>query len=239
MKLAHVTRVTTLGELAASIAHEVNQPLAAIVTNAAACQHWLNRTPPDLTEARGTLQAIIKDGNRAGDVIQRVRALANKTTEQRAPIDINEVVNEVVSLVQHELLRHYVLLRLELAPALPLVLGDRIQLQQVVINLVINGIEAMVPVTDRPRELTVLTGLDDDREIVAMVKDCGTGLATDNPEGLFDAFYSTKSGGMGMGLSICRSIVAAHGGRLSASQNPGPGATFRFTLPLHVEGSPP
>jgi signal transduction histidine kinase len=186
------------------------------------------------------LQAIIKDGNRAGDVIQRVRALANKGFEQKAPLDINEVVNEVVSLVQQELLRHCVLLRLELAPALPLVPGDRIQLQQVVINLVINGIEAMAPVTDRPRELIIRTSLDDAGQIVVTVEDCGTGLATtEHAERLFDAFYSTKSGGMGMGLSICRSIVAAHGGRLSASQNAGPGATFRFTLPLHVEGTPP
>ena len=239
MNLAHVTRVTALGELVASIAHEVNQPLAAVVTNAAACQRWLDRTPPDLTEARGTLQAIIKDGNRAGDVIQRVRALANKSTEQKAPLDINEVVNEVVGLVQHELLRHRVLLRLELAPALPLVLGDRIQLQQVVINLVINGIEAMVSVMDRPRELLIRTSLDDGGQIVALVKDGGTGLATENAEKLFDAFYTTKSGGMGMGLSICRSIVAAHGGRLSALENAGPGATFQFTLPLHGEDSLP
>ena len=238
--LAHVTRITALGELAASIAHEVNQPLAAVVANAAACRRWLDRTPPDLTEARGTLQAIIKDGARAGDVIQRVRALANKTTEQKAPLDINEVVNEVVSLVQHELLRHRILLRLELAPALPLVLGDRIQLQQVVINLVINGIEAMASVTDRPRELMIQTGLDDAGQIVVTVKDCGIGLATtEHAERLFDAFYTTKSGGMGMGLSICRSIVAAHGGRLSALQNGGPGATFSFALPLHSEGSPP
>jgi PAS domain S-box-containing protein len=237
MNLAHVTRVTALGELAASIAHEVSQPLAAVVTNAAACQRWLGRTPPDLTEARGTLQAIIKDGNRAGDVIQRVRALANKSTEQKAPLDIDDVINEVISLVQHELLRHHVLLRLELAPGLPLVLGDRIQLQQVIINFVINAIEAMASVTDRPRELEIRTSLDDDGKILVAVKDCGTGLASENAERLFDAFYTTKSGGMGMGLSICRSIVAAHGGRLFASENAGPGATFQFALPPHGEDS--
>ncbi|WP_247833915.1 PAS domain S-box protein [Bradyrhizobium sp. 200] len=237
VNLAHVTRVTALGELAASIAHEVNQPLAAVVTNAAACQRWLGRETPDLKEARGTLEAIIKDANRAGEVIQRVRALVNKTTDQKTPLDINEVVKDVISLVQHELLNHRVLLRLELPPALPPVLADRIQLQQVVLNLVINGIEAMHPVTDRPRELIIRTSHDDAGHIAVMVKDCGVGVATDHADRLFDAFFTTKSGGMGMGLSICRSIVGAHGGWLSASGNAGPGATFQFTLPLRQEES--
>ncbi len=159
--LAHVTRVTALGELAASIAHEVNQPLAAVVTNAAACLRWLDREPANLKEARGTLQSIVNDGNRAGEVIQRVRALVNKTADQKAPLHINEVVNEVISLVQHELSSHRVALRLELAPALPPVLADRIQLQQVILNLVINGIEAMQPVKDRPRELVIRTRQDE------------------------------------------------------------------------------
>ena len=158
--LAHVTRVTALGELAASIAHEVNQPLAAVVTNAAACLRWLDRDPANLNEARATLRSIINDGNRAGEVIQRVRALVNKTTDRKA-LHINEVVNEVMSLVQHELFSHRVALRLELAPALPPVLADRIQLQQVILNLVINGIEAMQPVTDRPRELVIRTRQDE------------------------------------------------------------------------------
>ncbi|MFB9266793.1 PAS domain S-box protein [Bradyrhizobium erythrophlei] len=233
--LAHVTRVTALGELAASIAHEVNQPLAAVVTNAAACLRWLDRQPPNLKEALGTVQSIIKDGNRAGEVIQRVRALVSKTTDQRAPLDINDVINEVVSLVQYELLSHRVSLRLELAPALPLVVADRIQLQQVILNLVINGIEAMQPVTDRPRELVIRTGQDDARQILVSVRDCGLGIATENAGRLFDAFFTTKSSGMGMGLSICRSIVDAHGGHLSVAGNDGPGATFAFTLPTHQE----
>jgi PAS domain S-box-containing protein len=234
--LAHVARVTALGEMAASIAHEVNQPLAAVVTNAAACLRWLDREPANLKEARGTLQSIINDGNRAGEVIQRVRALVNKTTDRKA-LHINEVVNEVLSLVQHELLSHRVALRLELAPALPPVLADRIQLQQVILNLVVNGIEAMQPVTDRPRELVIRTRLDEARQVLVTVSDCGVGVAAENADRLFDAFFTTKSSGMGMGLSICRSIVDAHGGRLSASGNVGPGATFQFTLPLHQEDS--
>jgi PAS domain S-box-containing protein len=233
--LAHVTRVTALGELAASIAHEVNQPLAAVVTNAAACLRWLDRETPNLDEARGTVRSIIKDGSRAGEVIQRVRALVNKTAGQKAPLHLNEVVDEVITLVQHELFSHRVLLRLEFAPALPLVLADRIQLQQVILNLVVNGIEAMQAVTDRPRELVIQTHQDETHQILLTVKDCGIGIAADNADRLFDAFFTTKSSGMGMGLSICRSIVDAHGGRLSASGNVGPGATFQFTLPLHQE----
>jgi PAS domain S-box-containing protein len=234
--LAHVTRVTALGEMAASIAHEVNQPLAAVVTNAAACLRWLDREPANLKEARGTLRSIINDGNRAGEVIQRVRALVNKTTDRKA-LHINEVVNEVMSLVQHELFSHRVALRLELAPALPPVLADRIQLQQVILNLVVNGIEAMQQVKDRPRELAIRTRQDQTSQVLVTVSDCGVGVAAENADRLFDAFFTTKSSGMGMGLSICRSIVDAHGGRLSASGNSGPGATFQFTLPLHQEGS--
>jgi PAS domain S-box-containing protein len=234
--LAHVTRVTALGEMAASIAHEVNQPLAAVVTNAAACLRWLDREPANLKEARGSLQSIINDGNRAGEVIQRVRALVNKTTDRKA-LHINEIVNEVMSLVQHELFSHRVALRLELAPALPPVLADRIQLQQVILNLVINGIEAMQPVKERPRELVIRTLQDEASHVLVTVSDVGVGVAAEHADQLFDAFFTTKSSGMGMGLSICRSIVNAHGGRLSASGNAGPGATFQFTLPLHREDS--
>ncbi|WP_229183379.1 PAS domain-containing sensor histidine kinase [Bradyrhizobium oropedii] len=233
--LAHVTRVTALGELAASIAHEVNQPLAAVVANAAACLRWLNRAAPDLNEARGAVRSIISDGNRAGEIIQRVRALVNKTTDQKAPLTINEAINEVISLVQHQLQSDHVSLQLDLAPALPPVVADRIQLQQVILNLVINGIEAMQPVTDRPRQLVIRTRHDDAGQIVVTVSDCGIGIATENAERLFDAFYTTKASGMGMGLSICRSIVEAHRGRLSVTGNVGPGATFQFTLPLRQE----
>jgi PAS domain S-box-containing protein len=238
-ELAHVARVTALGELAASIAHEVNQPLAAVVANAAACQRWLDRAPPNLEEARNTVQSIIKDGNRAGEVIQRVRGLVDKTVDQKVPLDINEVINEVITLLRHELVSHKMSLRMELAPAPGLVLGDRIQLQQVVLNLIINGVEAMQPVTDRSRELVIRTNEDEARQILVTVSDCGIGLAAGSADRLFDAFFTTKSGGMGMGLSICRSIVEAHGGRLQASANAGPGATFQFTLPRHQEDETP
>ena len=234
--LAHVTRVTALGELAASIAHEVNQPLAAVVANAAACLRWLDREPPDLKEARGTMESIIKDGNRAGEVTQRVRAFVNKTTDQKIPLHINDVVNEAVTLVQHELFRHRISLRVELTPVLGIVLADRIQLQQVILNLVINAIEAMQAVTGRPRELLIRTQQDEAHQIRVTVRDCGVGLAAENIDRLFNAFFTTKAGGMGMGLSICRSIVDAHGGRLSATGNIGPGATFQLTLPLQEEG---
>jgi PAS domain S-box-containing protein len=238
-ELAHVARVTALGELAASIAHEVNQPLAAVVANAAACQRWLARTPPNLDEARSTVQSIIKDGNRAGEVIQRVRGLVNKTVDQKVPLDINEVVNEVITLLHHELASHRMSLRMELAPALGPVRGDRIQLQQVILNLIINGMEAMQPVAEGQRELVIRTSENEARQILVTVSDCGVGLAAENADRLFDAFFTTKSGGMGMGLSICRSIVEAHGGRLSASANAGPGATFQFILPLYQEDNTP
>ena len=237
--LAHVTRVTALGELAASIAHEVNQPLAAVVANAAAAQRWLNRDTPNLQEARTALVSIVDDGNRAGEVIQRVRALVSKTTDHTVALGINEVVNEVITLLHRELFSHRILLRTELAPDLGQVLGDRIQLQQVILNLVVNGIEAMQPVTDRSRNLMIRTHQEQVRQIVVAVTDNGVGLASQNADLVFDAFFTTKSGGMGMGLSICRSIVESHGGRLSAFGNEGPGATFQFSLPVDREDNTP
>jgi PAS domain S-box-containing protein len=234
-ELAHVTRVTTLGELTASIAHEVNQPLTAVVSNADACLRWLDRATPDLDAARRSVEWIIDDGNRASEVIRRVRALVNKTDVERAPLNVNDVVREVIALVERELISRGVLLRMELAPAPAMILGDRVQLQQVIINLVMNGIEAMHAVTDRPRELVIRSGRDDAHYVLLSVTDRGVGVPADCADRLFKAFFTTKSGGMGMGLSICRSIVEAHGGRLSASRNEGPGATFQFTLPSHQE----
>jgi PAS domain S-box-containing protein len=236
-ELAHVTRVTSLGELTASIAHEVNQPLGALVTNAEACLRWLNHGTPNLDEARRNVEMIINDGHRAGEVIRRVRDLSKKTDPQKAPLDINGVVGEVIALVQREMFSNRVTLREELAPTLPAVLADRIQLQQVLINLVMNGIEAMTPVTDRPRELVIRSHQDDTAQVLVTVKDCGVGISAENADRLFNAFFTTKSSGMGMGLSICRSIIEAHGGRLSASGNVGPGATFQFALPAHGQAA--
>jgi C4-dicarboxylate-specific signal transduction histidine kinase len=236
-ELAHVMRVTTLGELSASIAHEVSQPFAALVTNAEACLRWLNRGTPDLDEARGAVEGIIKDGNRASDVIQHVRALAKKTDTRKAPLDINDVVNEVIALLQRELVSHEVSPRLELAPDLPEVLADRVQLQQVIINLVMNGIEAMQPVTDRRRELVIRSRQDDAGQVLVTAKDCGVGISAETADRLFNAFFTTKSSGMGMGLPICRTIIEAHGGRMSAANNAGPGATFQFTLPAYRQAA--
>src|SRR6266404_1820287 len=219
MELAHVTRVTTLGELTASIAHEVNQPLAAIVANAEACLRWLDHEIPDLGAARRSVEWVIDDGNRASEVIRRVRALANKTDIEKVALDVNNVIREVIALVQHELISHQVSLRMELAPALPVIPGDRVQLQQVVINLMINGVEAMQSVTDRPRELVIRSSQDEAQQVLVSVADCGVGISAENADRLFNAFFTTKASGMGMGLSICRSIIEAHGGRLWATAN--------------------
>jgi PAS domain S-box-containing protein len=234
-ELAHVTRVTTLGELTASIAHEVNQPLAGISSNAEACLRWLDRGTPDLDATRRSVEWIINDCNRAGEVIQRVRALAKRTNIQKVPIHINDIVDGVISLVQREMSNHRVSLRKELASALPMVLVDRVQLQQVIINLVINSIEAMQSVTDRPRELTIRSCRDGAHQVLLTVKDCGVGISAENADRLFSAFFTTKPSGMGMGLSISRSIIEAHGGRLWAESNLPQGAAFHFTLPLRQE----
>jgi PAS domain S-box-containing protein len=234
-ELAHITRLTTLGELTASIAHEVNQPLAGVVANAEACLGWLNRETPDLKAARRSVGWVIDDGIRASEVVRRVRALANNAETEKVPLNVNDVVREAVTLVQRELNSHRISLRMELAPAVPKILGDRVQLQQVIINLVMNGIEAMLPVTDRPRDLVIRSGQDEASQTFLSVTDRGVGISVDDADRLFKAFFTTKSSGMGMGLSICRSIVEAHGGHLSVSRNEGPGATFQFVLPLHQE----
>jgi PAS domain S-box-containing protein len=237
-ELAHVTRVIALGELTASIAHEVNQPLAAVVANAEACLRWLEREKPDLAAARRSAEWVISDALRASEVVRRVRTLANNADMEKVPLDINDVVGEVMALLQRELSNHRISLRTELVPAVPKVLGDRVQLQQVIINLVMNGIEAMQPITEGPRDLVIRSNQDETQHVCVSVTDCGIGISSDNVNQLFNAFFTTKSSGLGMGLSICRSIVEAHGGRLSASGNEGPGATFQFVLPLDQEVAP-
>ena len=237
-ELAHVTRVTTLGELTTSIAHEINQPLAAVVANAEACLSWLDRNPADLDAARRSVEWIVEDGNRASEVIRRVRALAQKTEIERVPLDINDVANDVMSLVQRELSSHDVSTRLELAPHLPPILGDRVQLQQVIINLVINAVEAMEAISDRPRLMIIGSGRHDMDQVFLTVADNGVGILQADAERMFTPFFTTKSSGMGMGLSICRSIVEAHEGRLSASRNEDGGAVFQFVLPVHEGGKP-
>jgi signal transduction histidine kinase len=178
---------------------------------------------------------IIDDGNRASEVIRRVRALANKTSLEKVPLDVNDIVRETIPLVQRELIGHQVSLRMKLAATLPMIMGDRVQLQQVIINLVMNGIEAMQSVTDRPRELVIRSRQDETQQVLVSVTDCGVGISAENADRLFTAFFTTKSSGMGMGLPICRSIVEGHGGRLSASGNEGRGATFQFVLPSQRE----
>jgi C4-dicarboxylate-specific signal transduction histidine kinase len=232
-QLAHVNRVMTMGELAASIAHEVNQPLSGIVLNGNAGLRWLSSDEPNLVEARESLQRLVRDAHRAGDVIARIRALTRKGTIEKGRLDLNETIEEVVVLARAELQKNRVDLRKELRTDLPAVLGDRIQLQQVVLNLLINGIEAMSAVAGRPRELWVATGDHDPQVVLVTVRDSGVGLDPQGAERIFDAFYTTKPAGMGMGLSISRSIVQNHGGRLWAEANDGPGTTFRFTIPKY------
>jgi PAS domain S-box-containing protein len=226
--LTHVTRVATLGELTASIAHEINQPLAAVVNNASACLRWL--AAHNLEEARRSAALIIADGHRAGEIINGIRALVNKAPPQKDWVNINETISEVIAMTRSEVQGNRIALKTQLSGELPVVLGDRIQLQQVILNLIINAIEAMSGAGD-PRELEVGTGKDEAQGVRVAVRDSGPGLDPDGLDHLFTAFYTTKPQGMGMGLAISRSIIEAHGGRLWASANPQRGATFQFTLP--------
>ncbi len=231
-QMAHMARMTMMGELTSSIAHEVNQPLAAVVTNGDACLRWLGNEPPNLNKARESVTGIIREANRASEIIKRIRALAKKTPPQKTLLAVNEAIEEAIGLVGAELARHRVSLLKELGPDLPPVLGDRVQFQQVILNLIANGIDAMDAVNERPRELFISSKSIDDGRVLISVSDCGAGIGQGSADHLFEAFFTTKQHGMGLGLSISRTIVEGHGGRLWAMANELHGATFQFTLPM-------
>jgi PAS domain S-box-containing protein len=235
-ELAHVARVTSLGALTASIAHEVNQPLSGIITNASTCLRMLDADPPNVDGARETVRRTIRDGNRASDVIKRLRALFGKKDATTESLDLNEVTREVIALSLSELQRNRVILRPEFTDDLPPVTGDRIQLQQVILNLLRNASDAMSNVDDRPRQLVIRTERDESDRVRLCVQDAGVGFEPQDMGRLFEAFYTTKSGGMGIGLSVSRSIIESHQGRLCATPNDGPGATFSFSIPRASEG---
>ena len=229
--LAHANRITTMGQLTASIAHEVRQPIAATATNAQAALRWLGAGPPELEEVRQALDRIVRDANRAGDVIRRIRALIEKAPPRKDALAINEAILDVIALVHGEVLKNGVSVQTQLAKGLPCIQGDRVQLQQVLLNLIINAIEAMRGVSEGARDLLVSTEEAESGGVLVAVRDSGPGLDPAQLERLFEAFYTTKPGGLGMGLSICRSIIEAHGGRLCAGANTPRGAVFQFTLP--------
>jgi C4-dicarboxylate-specific signal transduction histidine kinase len=233
--LAHVSRVSTLGQMAASIAHEINQPLAGIVLNGNASLRWLAGESPNLDEAREATRRIVRDGQRAGDVITRLRSLFRREVSTNERLGMNEVVQEVIAISRGEVHKGGAIIRTRMADDLPVVRGDRVQLQQLVLNLIMNAVEAMSDVEDRPREILISTQQGDRGEVLVAVQDSGVGLDPQGKEKLFDAFYTSKRVGMGMGLAISRSIVEHHGGRLWAVSNDGPGATFLFTIPRNVD----
>jgi signal transduction histidine kinase len=236
-QLAHIARVTTLGELTASIAHEINQPLAAVVTSGNACLRWLGGQSPNLEKARQAVERIVKDATRASDVIGRIRSLAKRAPPQKGQLSLNDTVVEIVALIRSELDEHAISLATELAADLPPVSGDRIQLQQVLLNLIMNAIEAIAATEQGPRELCISSTRSEAGDVVVAVRDTGIGLDPGRIEHVFEAFHTTKPGGMGMGLSISRSIVEAHGGRVWAVRNEPRGAVFRFSLPVGGEAA--
>ncbi|MET3966759.1 PAS domain-containing protein [Bradyrhizobium sp. S3.9.1] len=235
-KLAHMARMTTMGELTASIAHEVNQPLSGIVTNASTCLRMLAADPPNVVGALETVRRTLRDGNRASDIVGRLRLLFSKKAPVMRPLDLNAATHEVIALLQNRLHREGVSLRTELAECLPAVVGDRVQLQQVILNLLQNAMDAMDVIADRPRRLTISTERDERNWVRLSVQDSGPGFDPESVEKLFDAFYTTKDEGMGIGLSVSRSIIENHHGRLWAAPNEGAGATFSFSIPQSWEG---
>ena len=234
-ELAHVARVTTLSTLTASIAHEVNQPLSGIITNAGTCLRMLDADPPNVEGARETARRTIRDGHRASEVVTRLRALFSKRELTLELLDLNEAIREVIALSRSDLQRNRVALQSHLTDGLPNVTGDRIQLQQVILNLLRNALDAMVEVQDRPRQLVIRTEREGGDRVRVSVQDAGVGIDAQSVNKLFDAFYTTKTDGMGIGLSISRSIVERHHGRLWAEPNDGPGATFLLSIPCNTE----
>ena len=233
-ELARVSRVTTMGELTASLAHEVNQPIAAAVTNANTCLRWLTRDRPDVEEARAAAMRIVKDGTRAAEIVKRIRLLFKKSTPQRELVDVNEAIREMIVLLRSEATRYRITVRMELAADLPRIMGDRVQLQQVLMNLMVNSIDAMKEV-DGARELAVKSQSTEKEEVLVSVSDTGVGLPSEQAGQIFNAFFTTKPHGTGMGLRISRSIVESHGGRLWAADNSPRGASFHFALPTKIE----
>jgi C4-dicarboxylate-specific signal transduction histidine kinase len=236
--LAHVTRVIALGELAASIAHEINQPLTGLVSNGEACVRWLDREIPNLVEVRTSVERMVADSRRAAEVVSRLRTLVKKSDLAYAAVSINDVIAETAPLIYRELSAHDTALVLQLGADAPKISGDKIHLQQVIINLAINGIQAMAGVTDRPTTLTIYTGARADGSLQVSVVDAGTGIKPEHSERLFDAFFSTKTSGLGMGLSICRSIIESHRGEIRAFNNPHQGATVSFWIPRCETAAP-
>jgi hypothetical protein len=231
-RLSRATQTATVGELAASIAHEINQPLAAVVTNGHACLRWLTAEPPGLGKAREAAERIVRDGKEAGEVVRRIRALFRRAPLENVALDLNDVIGEVLHLLQGETAKRRIIVETDLGTDLAPVTGDRVQLQQLILNLLINGIEAMDTVVDRPRTLFIRSARETENAVLVEIRDSGVGLK--DPDSVFEAFFTTKQNGMGMGLAICRSIVEAHNGRLWAASGAGPGATFCFTLPLRL-----
>jgi C4-dicarboxylate-specific signal transduction histidine kinase len=235
-EIARIARITTMGELTASIAHELNQPLGSIVMSGDACLRWLAAKPPNLDEARQAVEAIIRDGTRASSVLVRIRGLLRRGDRVRERLDVNDVIREVISLLDSELRRNAASLRMELPGKLPPVVVDRVLLQQVILNLIMNSIEAMRTAGNRARVLRIQTQKQNSDSIVVLVQDSGLGIDPEHLSRMFEAFYTTKAQGIGMGLTISRSIIETHGGRLWAVANDGPGSTFCFTLPIDAGG---
>src|SRR3984957_2155347 len=236
-ELARVTRNSAMGALAASISHEVNQPLAGVVTNADACLMWLSSDPPNLEEVRVAVESIAQQGTRASDVVRHIRAMFTKGAPERTQVQLNDLIREEGTLVEGAALRNQVLLETELAADLPVTMGDRVQLQQVIVNLILNGIEAISDVAGRPPRLLIRSQLQSSGEVLVAVRDSGVGIHPQDERRIFEAFFTTKAEGMGMGLSISHSIVESHGGRLWASSNSDYGVTLQFTLPVEYESA--